>query len=160
MTLPDEDAEIFDIFNVFVYTRVLRTEAGLFGADLSFSLLIRTWIFGDRFIIPALQNVVMDAYKERSYKRNVVPLNHLHTIYENTMHGSPLRGFMVDAAAYRFDMSKMSRERIIETWPCDALVDLALTLSSKTAEDMSKKGLPVNKRHKCYYHVHDEGESC
>ncbi|THX02282.1 hypothetical protein D6D13_08370 [Aureobasidium pullulans] len=63
LSLPTEDPAIFDIFNGFIYTRQLRDATGVQGPDLLFGTLVALWIFGDKYIVPALQNKAIDAFK-------------------------------------------------------------------------------------------------
>ena len=70
----DEDPYIFAIFESFCYTNQLTDGAVTKGTDLLFTTLVRLWIFGDRVIAPALQNMAMTALMEKSVTGNVVPL--------------------------------------------------------------------------------------
>ncbi|KAI5248628.1 hypothetical protein E4T43_01417 [Aureobasidium subglaciale] len=161
MSLLDVDPEIFDIFNAFVYTRGLRNAQGLEGSKLSFSILVDLWLLGDRFIIPALQNTVIDCFKEKSDKEGIIPWNaELHTIYDNTVHGAPLRRIMIDLMVYEDDVSKKQREALLEAWPLEALVDLACNLAIALPERVDTYQLPRRMRDECYYHNHNDGERC
>ncbi|THY39224.1 hypothetical protein D6C97_10372 [Aureobasidium pullulans] len=161
LSLPTEDPAIFDIFNGFIYTRQLRDATDVKGPNLSFITLVALWIFGDKYIVPALQNKAIDAFKERSDKLRSIPWQlHLRTIYDNTLHGSPLRRIITDMMAYEITVSEKPRDKIMEVYPLEALVDLAFTLSDKSKEDVGHFRLPAAKKAKCYYHVHNEGKSC
>ena len=149
LSLPTEDPAVFDIFNGFIYTRQLRDATDVQGPDLSFTTLVALWIFGDKYIVPALQNKAIDAFKERSDKLKCIPWHsHLRTIYDNTLHGSPLRRIMTDMMAYETTVSSKSRDKIMEVYPLEALVDLAFTLSDKSKEDV---GLPAAKKARCVH---------
>lgn len=87
----DEDPYIFTIFESFCYTNQLTDGAVTKGTDLLFTTLVRLWIFGDRVIAPALQNMAMTALMEKSVTGNVVPIERVLYVYENTMPRSPLR---------------------------------------------------------------------
>ncbi|THY80361.1 hypothetical protein D6C92_10628 [Aureobasidium pullulans] len=73
LSLPTEDPAIFDIFNGFIYTRQLRDATDVRGLDLLYGTLVALWIFGDKYIVPALQNKAIDAFKERSDKLKSIP---------------------------------------------------------------------------------------
>ncbi|THZ08701.1 hypothetical protein D6C91_10073 [Aureobasidium pullulans] len=160
-SLPTEDPAILDIFNGFIYTRQLRDATDFQGPDLLYGTLVALWIFGDKYIVPALQNKAIDAFKERSDKlRSIAWDSHLRKIYDNTLHGSPLRRIMTDMMAYETTVSSKSRDKVMEVYPLEALVDLAFTLFDKSREDVGHLKLPAAKKAKCYYHIRNEGESC
>lgn len=65
----DEDPYIFAIFESFCYTNQLTDGAVTKGTDLLFTTLVRLWIFGDRVIAPALQNMAMTADGKECYRQ-------------------------------------------------------------------------------------------
>ncbi|KAH0369043.1 hypothetical protein KCU65_g3532, partial [Aureobasidium melanogenum] len=156
LSLPDEDADLFYIVNGFVYTRLLRQEDRQTGPQLTHHTLGQLWAFGDRFLMPLLQNTAMDAYVKRitTLKCGFAPAT-MAREYQHTSTGSPLRKFLVDWQAHR---SIQSKEHLGQ-WPQEALADLAIVLSSMKTEDRGIDKLPDD-RDKCYYHVHAEGEHC
>lgn len=157
LTLPDEQVDVFNVFNKFIYTRQLCDE----DVDLTWQLIIEVWLFGDKHIIPALQNKVMDTYIAMNAKSKTIPVGQLQTIYDNTLHGSPLRRIVVDWVTYKSDMQRfLKSEKTNLNWPHEALVDLAIGLGSKKAEELGVYVMPADKLARCYYHVHNEGESC
>ncbi|KAK6000380.1 hypothetical protein QM012_003626 [Aureobasidium pullulans] len=101
ISLLQERVDVFNVFNKFIYTRCLSDET---DTEISWELLIRVWLFGDRHLIPALQNHVMNTMIEKSAKEKVIPNQHLNLIYKNTLIGSPLRKILVDWIAYETDM--------------------------------------------------------
>lgn len=62
--LPDDDPAVFEAFLYFAYNGCLEFTC-LSGVDPAETraadvlLLIKVWIFGDRYLLPALQNIVM-----------------------------------------------------------------------------------------------------
>ncbi|CAD0088398.1 unnamed protein product, partial [Aureobasidium mustum] len=159
--LEKEDPAIFDIFNAFLYNRKLQNAKGLVGPSLSFRTLIDLWIFGDQFVVPLLQNLAVDSLKQKSDAEMIIPWRtEMRHVYDNTLHGAPLRRIMIDMTAYETRPGTKSREDYLEAWPVEALVDLAFTLSLKTAGEVKHLELPEYKKAKCYYHIHSEGEQC
>ncbi|THY29895.1 hypothetical protein D6D01_03443 [Aureobasidium pullulans] len=77
--ISDEDPYIFAIFESFCYTNQLTDGAVTKGTDLEFTTLVRLWIFGDKVIAPALQNMAMTALIEKSVTGNVVPIERVLT---------------------------------------------------------------------------------
>lgn len=103
----------------------------------------------------------MDSLKQKSDTENTIPWRiKIRRIYDNTLHGAPLRKIMIDMMAYETRVGDKSREDFMAEWPVEALVDLAFTLSLKTAEENEYFVLPEYKKAKCYYHIHSEEEQC
>ncbi|KAI5212217.1 hypothetical protein AUEXF2481DRAFT_24503 [Aureobasidium subglaciale EXF-2481] len=151
MSLLDEDSETFYIFNTFVYTRGLRNAQGLEGSKLSFSTLIDLWLL----------TWSSTASKRNQTRRDVYRGTHTYTRSTRTLYmGAPLRRNMIDLMAYVDVIGDRKRDKVIAAWPLEGLVDLASTLSKKTAEEFGDYHLPKHKREKCYYHIHNEGEKC
>lgn len=145
--LEKEDPAIFDIFNAFLYNRKLQNPDGLAGPGLSFGTLIDLWIFGDRFIVPLLQNFAIDSLRQKSDTKNSIPWKtQIRKIYDNTLQGAPLRKIMIDMMAYESCAGEKSRKEFVESWPVEALVDLAFTLSLKNAQEIGHIDLPEHKK--------------
>ncbi|KAG9673264.1 hypothetical protein KCU95_g16838, partial [Aureobasidium melanogenum] len=87
--LEKEDPAIFDIFNAFLYNRKLQDAKGLVGPSLSFRTLVDLWIFGDKFVVPLLQNITIDSLQQKSDQEIFIPCKtQIRKIYDNTLHGS------------------------------------------------------------------------
>ncbi|KAG9954075.1 hypothetical protein KCU85_g605, partial [Aureobasidium melanogenum] len=159
--LEKEDPAIFDIFNAFLYNRKLQDAKGLVGLSLSFKTLVDLWIFGDQFVVPLLQNIAIDSLQQKSDQENFIPCKtQIRKIYDNTLHGAPLRRIMIDMTAFETHIGRRPREEVVESWPVEALADLAFTLSLKTSDEVKCSKMPEYKKMKCYYHVHNKGEEC
>jgi hypothetical protein len=77
ISLPDEREDVFDIFNHFIYSRRIADQT---DDELSWDQLIGVWLFGDKYIVPSLQNVVMDAFIARTEARKATPVSHISSI--------------------------------------------------------------------------------
>jgi hypothetical protein len=145
--------DVFSIVNQFVYTRHLSDKQ---GSDVGWEMLVRAWLFGDKYLMPSLQNRAMSILVEKVAKDNLVPTDQLKLIYSNTLPGSPLRKFIVDLAAYRIDMARIDTKY----WSYESLADLVRVMGAKTKEDFGKFSLPEANKRTCYYHIHADGENC
>ncbi|KAH0161675.1 hypothetical protein KCU67_g6240, partial [Aureobasidium melanogenum] len=159
ISLVDEHVDVFDVVNQFVYTRQLSD-----GADsaMGWELLIRVWIFGDKYLMPCLQNKAMNALIQKNRDAKFIPTLQLKIIYDNTLPGSPLRKFVLDLVTYKVsDMdASMQKNNKDNRWPYEALVDLVKALGAKKKENVGVYKLPEERKGKCYYHVHNDGERC
>jgi hypothetical protein len=143
--------------NQFIYTRHLSDGP---DSDLDWELLIRVWLFGDKYLMPSLQNKVMNVLILKNNKKNVTPTSFLELIYSNTPPGSPLRMFVVDLAAYKFNMALIMTPVEGRRWPHEALFDLVKVMGAKKMEDFGKFALPEENKDRCYYHIHADGKNC
>lgn len=87
------------------------------GSDLTGLTLGDLWVFGDRYLMPLLQNTAMDACIKRiSACNGWMSSGTMVFRYQQTPRGSQLRRMLVDWQAHR---SKQSKEKL-EEWPQEA----------------------------------------
>ena len=157
--MPQEDPYLFEIVVSWCYTHKLQDMADKAGSEMGYLDLINLWIFGDKHIIPALQNAVMDAFMQKNAAVKHIPSCYILHIYENTMPRSQMRRVVIDLVAYTggldeyVECTKEKEYRHEEAWG-----DLVLVLDKRDQKACELNALP--KRGKCYYHVHNDGESC
>ncbi|KAH0341168.1 hypothetical protein KCU81_g6447, partial [Aureobasidium melanogenum] len=154
ISLPDESDDVFEIFNQFIYSRVLADGE---GEKLTGDQLIKLWLFGDKYLVPVLQNVAMNSLKTKSDKENYIPTEKIKLIWENTLPNSPLRKLILDQVVYETDVDHFIHPGTEELWTREALVDLARALFRKE-KSTGKHLMPP--RGRCHYHVHNKGEHC
>jgi hypothetical protein len=85
ISLADERVDVFSLVNQFVYTRQLSDKV---DSHLEYEILIRAWIFGEKYLMPALQNKVMTAAMKQHAQSGTIPAIHTKLIYANTLPGS------------------------------------------------------------------------
>ena len=166
--LPDTEIEVFEAFQVWLYTQDLpQNEALPTSVYLEWPLLIKLWVFGDRYQIPLLQNNAIDAITDKANKDNTVPIFWINLTYENTVPGSRLRKAITDIMVYR---SKMPGSTDVENiassclqnsryWPKEACLDVMAEMSLAWKNKAPRFGSAI-KKEKCHYHVHYGDEHC
>lgn len=154
VSLPDERKDDFEIFNQFIYSRSLADGE---GHTLPWDQLIRVWLLGDKYLVPALQNSTMNSIRKKSDMENWVPTDKVKLIWKNTLPSSPLRKFILDQVVYEVDVDDLMSPGKELLWTREALADVARAFYNKEAT-AGKHQKPW--RGKCYYHVHNEGECC
>jgi hypothetical protein len=157
ISLADERVDVFSIVNQFIYTRQL---SGGVDSHLDAEVLIRAWIFGDRYLMPSLQNKAMTAIMKKHTESGFTPIYQTKLIYANTLSGSPLRRFITDLVAYRCDVGSLMDSHGSQHWPHEALVDLLKVMGAKKMEEFGRFVLPETNKGRCYYHVHANGGNC
>lgn len=156
MALPEEDVEVFELFQFWLYSdRLLDTDESV--ADLSASLLIGLYLFAEARCIPQLQNMSIDALILNITVTEKFPARDLHRIYDNTAETSPLRRVLVDIGARVGNLRGSWFHKEEDNLYNNAfLIDLVLALYDeklkKSPEDFSQL--------RCNYHVHSEAEKC
>lgn len=151
VSLPEEREDMFDIFTQFLYSRVLADDR---DEKISFDTLVDIWLFGDKYLVPSLQNSAMDSLGKRVEAEHLIPTSQIENFWEKTLPSSPLRKYILERTAYKMNASCFQMYE--NKWTREALVDLVKTLFDK--EDTRKYVFPP--REKCYYHIHKEGEKC
>jgi hypothetical protein len=157
ISLADERVDVFSLVNQFVYTRQLSDKV---DSHLEYEILIRAWIFGEKYLMPSLQNKAMTAVMKRHTESNVIPTFQMKLIYNNTLPGTPLRRFVTDLVAYRCDMGTWMTPEGSKQWPHEALADLLRIMGAKRMEEFGRFVLPEANKSRCFYHVHASGENC
>jgi hypothetical protein len=151
VSLPDEREDLFDIFNQFVYRRVVTNET---ESGLSTDKLVEVWLFGDRYMIPCLQNSAMDALILKINCEKTIPTNRINEIWGKTLPSSPLRKYILERVAYKLDVTTFLASE--HQWTREALLDLVATHINKDVT--TRFTFPA--RAKCYFHVHQDGQKC
>ncbi|KAL8665497.1 MAG: hypothetical protein Q9202_002202 [Teloschistes flavicans] len=92
--LHDDDPEVFDIFQNWLYKQDLGLDA---SQCVRFTLLLSLWVFGDKVQVPSFQDAAIEALRDRTINTpRIIRLKDVLYVYENTSHESPLRQFIVD----------------------------------------------------------------
>ncbi|KAH0372210.1 hypothetical protein KCU65_g1355, partial [Aureobasidium melanogenum] len=165
--LPDVKVEVFEAFQVWLYSRSLRNiedheESSERQKLPSFQTLAHLWVFGDKYQIPLLQNNCIDALLAKNKEESQFDTTVVQIAYFDTMHGSPLRKLAIDICV--FDMCHGPAHKSIfinansPNWSQEALIDFASCISAAWQHKLPWGAVPS--RDKCHYHVHAAGERC
>jgi hypothetical protein len=98
ISIADGRVDGFSIVNQFIYTRQLSDKL---DTNLDWEILIRAWLFGDKYLIQSLQNRVMSVLIEKNKVTNIIPTLSVKLIYANTLPGSPIRKLLVVHYAFQ-----------------------------------------------------------
>lgn len=157
LLLPEDDVEVFQLFQFWLYYRKLL-DTGESVADLSRSLLIGLYLFAETRCISQLQDLTIDALIRKIDVGKKIPTGAIPRIYENTTETSPLRRFIVDISARIGDLrdgiwfNRETEIRYSETFLIDLVRALYDEKLKRSPQDFSK--------FRCNYHVHTKAEGC
>ncbi|KAI4746328.1 hypothetical protein E4T50_03350 [Aureobasidium sp. EXF-12298] len=149
--LHNESEDVFDVFNKFLYSRLIADDK---NEKFSWDKLVDIWLFGDKYIIPSLQNVAMDTIINKVNSDRVIPTNQISKIWEQTLPSSALRKYILERSTYKLSAAEFLKHE--DYWTREALLGLIETHFNR---DVIEK-LTFPARPKCYFHVHKEGEEC
>ena len=120
--LADEDLQVFKKFYEWLYTRNLAdTLEG--ETKLEFGVLFDLYFFGEKRLVPTLQNDTIDVIIRKCKERNFSPARMIGTLYERLSASSPLRKLMVDIAVHRETAEGFASKKEFYTKEC--VVDVA-----------------------------------
>ncbi|KAG9558853.1 hypothetical protein KCU71_g3793, partial [Aureobasidium melanogenum] len=136
--LPDVFVDVFEAFQVWLYSRSLRDpkDPGDSSTRPQFLLhgtLAYLWVFGDKYQIPLLQNDSVDAMLEKMDEEKLFATIVVNVAYQSTMRGSALRRLAIDTCV--FEMRHKEGENSIfgeahsSNWSQEALIDFARRMS-------------------------------
>jgi len=86
------------------------------------------WVFGDKFSIPALQNLAMKAINDISNKWNMISTEYMQYVWANTQVDSPLRRYYMKRCVYSLGENFVKEEP--SSFTLEILVDLTSYLMS------------------------------
>jgi len=157
--LMDVEPEVFDIFQVWLYSRRLQASQ---KPALFYMTLAQLWVFGDKHQIPLLQNEVMDEIFARRAKLSVFHTPLVKLAYEQTPVGSPLRKAVIEMVGHRMRLQEHGGAFQLSCqsdWSVESLIDLVHVLDKIRKENkLVFPAMPV--RDKCFFHVHGKDEHC
>jgi len=156
--LPDESADVFERFVVWLYTRKVDLPD---DTNNGFKVICGLWFFADRRDIPLLANYSIDMLRDKIAQTWTVPTAEIRPVYANTMPGAKLRLFII------FMLSNTSGSRILDDgsrwrWEDDALWDMLKAVwvlkEQGITKIMSKEELTALDM--CQFHMHEERMKC
>lgn len=157
LSSDDVDFETFRIFRGWLYTRVIH-DNGKDGKDLSYTTIVKLWIFADAYWVPMLKNLCLDLFAQRYGKHHIWPSTfQISLIYAASSEDSSIRRFIVDLMASARRRTSGCITSSPSGLPHEFLHDLVKALWFRPPilkpSQWKVKGT-------CKYHEHPEGVSC
>ena len=154
---------VFDLFINWLYRKdlppinLVNDEVAMQQASNYLSLYLCA---GD-WEIPKLQNLAIDRLRQRpTYEHGWFPSDLINRIYEETSSGSPLRIYAVDAFVFTSSRWK-TEERLTEQMYADNHEFVTDCYKALVTAAIKRSGIQdPNRKDRCAYHVHEEGEKC
>ncbi|KAH6709055.1 hypothetical protein BKA61DRAFT_489554, partial [Leptodontidium sp. MPI-SDFR-AT-0119] len=106
--------------------------------------LVELWVLADKFVIPRLQNFIIDTMQKIFEYSNYIPVHTFHYLYINTAMDSLLRRYIVRLCVVF--AHKSLYDKFYQYFPHDMLVDIAMEYASR-AETLDRPGLSVADYH-------------
>ena len=164
--MPEDQPEYFELFNRFLYTgQIFSAKNGDFqpkdnGAqiDREWSLLIGSWVFGDKVLSPSFKDALIDALVSKIVNTGRY-LTRAEYIYHKSTSGSAIRRLIVDIAIYKWSEKDMAQ---VNPNPDNMafLHDGAVALK-KLQKSGGRSTAPFEGEDACVYHEHDaNGQPC
>lgn len=95
VSLPNECQHLFAIFRGWLYTRELRDADDRVAQNLPCDVLVKLWVLGDKYLVPLLQNHVVDIYRLKDLQMWSPQMRFLPYVYANTPPDSILRSLVI-----------------------------------------------------------------
>ena len=144
--LADEDTQTFKKVYEWLYTRNLADTLEE-ETMIEFKALLKLYFFGEKHMIPTLQNDVIDVIIRKCTEYNTVPSCYISIVYDNMPASSPLRKLSIDMFIHLLSGTNFREGECFYTK--DFLVDIAEEMFK--VENLSYKGwtyfLPSSKYH-------------
>ena len=138
VTLPTEDPAVFDLFQYWLYTkRFLPDMTAEEPGELDWNVLCGLWVFGDAHEIPLLQNTVADKLVEKMINTDIVPINEITFIYDDTTEGSQLRALVIDLIGKTGDSAHIVASKYMLYWSKESTFDLLKVVWKSKAQPLT-----------------------
>lgn len=164
VVLDDEDPEMFQRFNTWLYTgRVIEKDEKI--TDVDHTALFKLHVFADERGISRLLNPTMDAIlqEENNYPSNTKAKSF---VWANTNKSSPLRRALLElslADSTWYDGEDIDRlteeEKESLKWPETYFLSLLHLFSESLISKVNRINV-ANPAHQCRYHVHEGEPRC
>lgn len=154
--LEDEDPDVFERFNGWLYTGDLLKEVET-SATISWSELLDMCIFAEKRDVPRLHNATIDAMIRTIGAKRTVPGTEIGYAWNNTADSSKLHDFLVDLYVKKADVQKCLRREgsKSEAIPYDFIAEIAIGLYK------SREGGAVHIdmwKDRCRWHIHETAD--
>lgn len=161
--LPEDDVEIFRVFQIWLYTGQLlltRDRSDHIWNLFTWETLVDLYIFGECRLISGFLNPVMDLLIRKPEAPREIPVYLATYIYNNTYHGSWLREWISHATAYATPFTGLAAFPLkhFTGFSKDFLSDLAVAYKF-TKKRGCRDGL-ICLSNKCDYHARDANGTC
>ncbi|KAL3417827.1 hypothetical protein PVAG01_10837 [Phlyctema vagabunda] len=100
------------------------------------STLIEVWLLAAKFMVPGLQNHIIDLFMENHAKCNRVMVDFTHAAYAKMERGNPLRRLCIRMLAWHHQFSDFSEE-LTEIYTPELIYDLVKVLYESRKTDTS-----------------------
>lgn len=163
--LPEQDSEVFAIFEAFIYNGCIYSKKegdefrGLDGVNKNkeWARLSSAWLLGETLQASAFKDAVVDAWIDL-LRSPQVPLSAFVSIYPGTVGKSPMKELLIDVAIWGWH-----RKTFEEALQCTSgqafLADVAVKQSGMLEDGRPKKA-PYADGSTCIYHEHGEDKPC
>jgi hypothetical protein len=156
LELPNIEPSLFEVFQVWLYTRDLQGPPENFRR---YQFLADLWALGDQYQIPLLQNQIMDKIFAKSEETGRFNVAVVPGLYAKTVAGSPLRKAVIEIVAWTMPLEDWNTWTPTSRWTIESLTDLMLAVhQARASKEVTFPELP--KRDKCFFHVHGKDEHC
>lgn len=157
-TMKDTDQDIFDMFQLWLYTRKLFNVEVASDKNV-FPLLCRAWVFGDKIISPCFKNAVAEAILDNLISAWSFSASQLPFVYENTVDGSPLRSLIVEFIALTVPSLNTLAQRMmkiqgVHLLPQKFFLDLLEARGENKVYKIFNKDEFAKSIDRCRYHDH------
>lgn len=166
VSLAEESAELFAIFETFVYTgkvSITRADDVYIDAegdecDREFSRLEQAWILGERLQAGAFKDAIVDCLIYKVRLSDIVPIVLAKGVYAKSSCRSPMKDLLVEMAIWEWDERAVAIAAREDT-DRDFFVDMA-TRQAQLNDEGRQRPAPFSVGCTCRYHEHGDDEPC
>lgn len=153
--LPDQDVEIVEVVESWLYTRKLRQDHTKALDERDLSHLIGAYVFGERFDMPLLRNAVVNAIvAHKSVVTGLAKPTDIQYLYDHSPLGSHLRRLLV--AVFAFNVATDWFESHLDDFPKEFVFELTLFNMKRLDSNRPEEEVAPFVEDICQFHEHSD----
>lgn len=158
ISMPEDDATAFEVYQTWLYTGTVFTNAVIDAqeSDDEYGVLVRAYLLGQKLMDNDFKDTIIDAIVNKLLTTGLFDIRQTGTVYDNTPKGAPLRRLWLDIYRYQGQASWLHEELDDADISPEFLFDFSrLNLSRSGA--FGTPAAPAYMNNICQYHQHNEG---
>ncbi|KAL9631441.1 MAG: hypothetical protein Q9164_005892 [Protoblastenia rupestris] len=155
--LEDEEPELFQLFNEWIYSGRIPQDLSSPGGP-NYSVLLDLYAFGERRSVPELQNSVIDTMLSADHVHDCPSPAVINLARTNIPSTSKLHNFLVDYYVHVINIQDCfgRHNQIRDTYDIDFILDVAGELDRLFSDGQKPLLLAGMWERRCDYHSHNE----
>lgn len=153
--LPDDDPDVFALYQHWLYNGALRTSGSEIGIkfEYEYEFLVKAYIFGDKMIDVDFKDSMIDVILEKLRVLECFDLRLTNLVYENTTAQSKLRRLWLDVYFHAGKAEWLDETFVGASISCEFIMEFS-RFQMRLRTELAERNMGGD----CHYHEHGPGK--